>query len=166
MKYSLHEIIPHLELKCRELNIPLFSPRRELSIAAFVGGKLNPYRPEAQGFQGPSWEVDNATIKAMVEHLRTSESYRRAFQKHLQEAPHRGQGLGKIVPLNRYSRESEHSEQDFYQEVIKQDLPIFDFVQVCQSAIQVQVIESESFSALSKSMAESATIKRMAAVCV
>ncbi len=161
--WSLMELVPYIVSEANRLGIPLFAPGRECTLAAIIGARLNPYKArQAANLYGPSFAVTQVEIDAALNWLRKTEDDRRTTQKDLSTRPHR-QDLGpmKIIPLNHYSRKSETREEEFYNEVIKRGIKIWDVVQICQSAFQVQVLEDSAFDDLALELANKATNDRI-----
>ena len=161
--WSLSELVPYLSSECSRLNIPLFAPSREIVMSIFLGAGLSPYRTKQGGnLYGPSWLVNEGHIKDALDYLRKTESLRRITQRELAARPHRPElGPMKVVPLNQYSRKSETSEEVFYHEAISRGLKIWNVVQICQSAFQVQVLEDSAYDDLALELQNRATNDRM-----
>jgi len=163
--WGLNDLSSHLEKLAQEAGVPIFN-RRELRVAAVVGGKLNPFRAQITTFSGPAWPIFQSTLDGALDHLRKTEDARRALHLDLQTRVRQAGTPVTICPINVYSRLAEMRVEEFYNAFIEAGFDLWDVVQQSSSNIQVQVIESDKIKEFANDCYEMVIANRLAGVPV
>jgi len=158
-RWSQEDIIPVIIKECDRLSVPLYYPHREAKLAMVYGGGLSPYKLHPVTIYGPCWHITEDTIANSVKWLKETEPQR--FAEKEERIINRDKLL-TIVTLNSYSRTSETSEPEFFAEMEKRGMLIFDVVKICTDALQVSVIQDQRLSDLAYELKTAKTNKRIA----